>query len=132
MHIINPQEDAFNPTYIETIGIDFVSQCVIVIITCIHDYALIENKFNYAWWAKIQIANRKLITIISGTVSVVITSIVTCLQWDTSGSERFRTITTAYYRGCMGIFLVYDAQNEASISYMMFIITLRACTLENG
>ena len=70
--------------------------------------------------------------IISGTVSVVSTSIVTRLQWDTSGSERLRTITTAYYRGCKGIFLVYDAQNEASISYMMFIITLCACTLENG
>ncbi len=36
------------------------------------------------------------------------------LQWDTSGQERFRTITTAYYRGSHGIFLVYDTLNKVS------------------
>ena len=34
--------------------------------------------------------------------------------WDTSGSERFRTITTAYYRGATGIILVYDVTKEHS------------------
>ena len=34
--------------------------------------------------------------------------------WDTVGQERFRTITTAYYRGAMGIMLVYDITNEKS------------------
>lgn len=33
---------------------------------------------------------------------------------DTAGQERFRTITTAYYRGAMGIMLVYDVNNERS------------------
>ena len=39
-----------------------------------------------------------------------------CLGYrrDTAGQERFRTITTAYYRGAMGIMLVYDITNEKS------------------
>ncbi|ELW71316.1 Ras-related protein Rab-8B [Tupaia chinensis] len=35
-------------------------------------------------------------------------------EGDTAGQERFRTITTAYYRGAMGIMLVYDITNEKS------------------
>ncbi|CAF0724151.1 unnamed protein product [Didymodactylos carnosus] len=37
--------------------------------------------------------------------------------WDTAGQERFKTITssyTAYYRGAMGIMLVYDITSEKS------------------
>jgi Ras-related protein Rab-8A len=34
--------------------------------------------------------------------------------WDTSGQERFKSITRAYYRGAMGIILVYDVTNEES------------------
>lgn len=34
--------------------------------------------------------------------------------WDTAGQERFHTITTSYYRGAMGIMLVYDITNSKS------------------
>ncbi|XP_046397098.1 ras-related protein Rab-10-like [Ischnura elegans] len=34
--------------------------------------------------------------------------------WSTAGQERFHTITPAYYRGAMGIMLVYDITNEKS------------------
>jgi Ras-related protein Rab-8A len=42
--------------------------------------------------------------------------------WDTAGQERFRTITAAYYRGAMGILLVFDLTNKKtfdSIDYWM-------------
>ena len=36
-----------------------------------------------------------------------------CLQ-DTAGQERYRTITTAYYRGAMGFLLMYDITSQES------------------
>lgn len=36
------------------------------------------------------------------------------IRRDTAGQERFHTITTSYYRGAMGIMLVYDITNEKS------------------
>merc|ERR1711862_1047001 len=34
--------------------------------------------------------------------------------WDTAGHERFRTITTSYFRGAQGIGLVYDVTDRRS------------------
>lgn len=60
-------DDAFNTTFISTIGIDF-----------------------------------KIKTIELGGKKIKLQI------WDTAGQERFHTITTSYYRGAMGIILVYD------------------------
>ena len=44
------------------------------------------------------------------------------MQWDTSGVDvRFRTVTTTYFRGAKGIFIVYDPQNKASCSIELAI-----------
>ncbi|KAF8365275.1 rab-10 [Pristionchus pacificus] len=66
-------DDAFNTTFISTIGIDFKIKTI----------ELHGKKI------KLQI-------------------------WDTAGQERFHTITTSYYRGAMGIMLVYDITNAKS------------------
>ena len=36
--------------------------------------------------------------------------------WDTAGQERFRTITQTYYKGAMGILLVFDCTQELTFS----------------
>ena len=36
--------------------------------------------------------------------------------WDTAAAERFRSITTAFYPGAMGILLVYDITDEQSFA----------------
>mmetsp|Transcript_30358 Transcript_30358/g.40069 ORF Transcript_30358/g.40069 Transcript_30358/m.40069 type:complete len:214 (-) Transcript_30358:214-855(-) len=36
--------------------------------------------------------------------------------WDTAGQEKFRTLTSSYYRGSQGILLVYDVTNKRSFS----------------
>lgn len=37
---------------------------------------------------------------------------------DTAGQERYRTVTTAYYRGADGIIMVYDTTNEDSFLHV--------------
>lgn len=46
--------------------------------------------------------------------SDVIVCVCVCVIRDTAGQERFHTITTSYYRGAMGIMLVYDISNAKS------------------
>lgn len=36
--------------------------------------------------------------------------------WDTAGQERFHTLTAHYFRGAMGIMLVYDVCDSSSFS----------------
>lgn len=46
---------------------------------------------------------------------LVVGDVNACL-WlqDTAGQERYRTITTAYYRGAMGFLLMYDVTSQDS------------------
>ncbi|XP_055298665.1 ras-related protein Rab-27A [Sitodiplosis mosellana] len=40
--------------------------------------------------------------------------------WDTSGQERFRSLTTAFYRDAVGFLLVFDLTNEKSFLEVMY------------
>ena len=41
-------------------------------------------------------------------------SIVKLQMWDTAGQEKFKTITSAYYKGAHGIILTYDITDKKS------------------
>ena len=43
---------------------------------------------------------------------------VTVQVWDTAGQERFKTITRQYYRGAMGIMLVFDCTSVQSFEHV--------------
>ena len=38
--------------------------------------------------------------------------------WDTAGHERFKTITTSYYRGANAIVIVYDVTERESFEHI--------------
>ena len=38
--------------------------------------------------------------------------------WDTAGHERFRTITTSYYRGAHGIAIVFDLSDRETFEHV--------------
>ncbi|XP_001631360.2 ras-related protein Rab-10 isoform X1 [Nematostella vectensis] len=47
---------------------------------------------------------------------------ITLQIWNTAGLERFRSVTTTYYRGSMGVILVYDVTNAKTFdSVQMWI-----------
>lgn len=39
-------------------------------------------------------------------------------QWDTAGQDRFKAITTTYYRGAHGILIVYDITDRESFNHI--------------
>ena len=45
---------------------------------------------------------------------------VTVQVWDTAGQERFKTITRQYYRGAMGIMLVFDCTSLQSFEHVAY------------
>lgn len=40
--------------------------------------------------------------------------------WDTAGQEKFRTLTSSYYRNAHGVILMYDATNRESFDHMQY------------
>jgi Ras-related protein Rab-8A len=94
-------DDAWTPSFITTIGIDFKIRTI-----------ELDGKR-----IKLQIV-RIFFCCLPNSAYIVRS------QWDTAGQERFRTITTAYYRGAMGILLVYDVTDDRSFnsasSYLSF------------
>lgn len=85
-------DDSFTDSYISTIGVDF--------------------RFR-----TITIAKKTVKLQIWGTFSAPRLALLTRLI-DTAGQERFRTITSAYYRGAHGIIMVYDVTSDESFEHV--------------
>lgn len=114
-------DDAFTTTFISTIGMAFIKRSASFIFGCIINYNLFiitcnkriqYEKIVFNWisnifycWAGIDF-KIKTVELRGKKIKLQI--------WDTAGQERFHTITTSYYRGAMGIMLVYDITNEKS------------------
>jgi len=98
-------DDAWTPSFITTIGIDFKIRTI-----------ELDGKR-----IKLQIVGFSIRAVPHHALQYK-------MQWDTAGQERFRTITTAYYRGAMGILLVYDVTDERSFNskslFLMHILLL--------
>lgn len=88
-------DDSFTSAFVSTVGIDFK----------------VKTVFRHEKRVKLQI------WVGMDLISAFIFYHKLCIYvQDTAGQERYRTITTAYYRGAMGFILMYDITNEESFN----------------
>lgn len=99
-------DDSFTSAFVSTVGIDFK----------------VKTVFRHDKRVKLQIwvsGSQEWMWLPSRNVFFRISSLKSCslsISQDTAGQERYRTITTAYYRGAMGFILMYDVTNEDSFN----------------
>ena len=48
--------------------------------------------------------------------------------WDTAGEERYKSITSVYYKGAKGAFIVYDITSRKSFNNLVFFTLLKSHT----
>jgi small GTP-binding protein len=95
-------DDSYSPSYVGTIGVDFRVRNVKV--------GGKNVKMQVVGWTCSASGCR-------GPLTSLLVIIILALQWDTVGQERFRTITTPYYRGAHGIIVVYDITNQVPMDW---------------
>lgn len=86
-------DDSFTSAFVSTVGIDFKVKTVF----------RNDKRVKLQIWVIFYLFNNGYLIIIGK-------------YKDTAGQERYRTITTAYYRGAMGFILMYDITNEDSFN----------------
>lgn len=52
--------------------------------------------------------------------------------WETAGKERFRAITSAYYRSCDLVFLIYDITNRESFNHLNLYVNEITTFMKNN
>ena len=91
-------DDSFTSAFVSTVGIDFK----------------VKTVFRNEKRVKLQIWDTGALVIFCSSSVVFTNSFSTYRRYFTAGQERYRTITTAYYRGAMGFILMYDITNGES------------------
>ena len=94
-------DDSFTSAFVSTVGIDFKVK------TVFRNDKRVKLQIWVSW--------KQMSLVTMATRSAFISAFSLVLQ-DTAGQERYRTITTAYYRGAMGFILMYDITNEESFN----------------
>lgn len=99
-------DDSFTSAFVSTVGIDFK----------------VKTVFRHEKRVKLQIwVSLLYLTYLTWFFHNELRIVKSNFWWtkplqDTAGQERYRTITTAYYRGAMGFILMYDITNEESFN----------------
>ena len=92
--ILRYTDDTFNSSLVSSIGVDFK----------------VKKKEIDGKIIKIQIVSY---------ISEYNDSILIFNQWDTAGHEKFRAITTSYYRGANAIIIVFDLTEQKSFLHII-------------
>ncbi|XP_031974365.1 ras-related protein Rab-3B isoform X1 [Corvus moneduloides] len=108
-------DDTFTPAFVSTVGIDFKVKTV---------YRNDKRVKLQIWTQGFSVQGCLWSSEVSTAVAdwrcsrAVPNNLVLCSAnlKDTAGQERYRTITTAYYRGAMGFVLMYDITSEDSFN----------------
>jgi Ras-related protein Rab-1A len=89
-------DDTYTESYISTIGVDFKIRTIEL------DGKTIKLQiWDVSWWRNVK----------SSSILILLFS-----SSQTAGQERFRTITSSYYRGAHGIIVVYDCTDQESFN----------------
>ncbi len=97
-------DDSFTSAFVSTVGIDFKVKTVF----------RQDKRVKLQIWVLAARTNSSLKFVELGFISDKL--FFYNVMQDTAGQERYRTITTAYYRGAMGFLLMYDITNEESFN----------------
>jgi Ras-related protein Rab-1A len=92
-------DDIFTDSFISTIGVDFKIRTV----------TIGGLKIKLQIWDTVCLSF--IVCVCAKRANLVSLEFLKCLQ---AGQERFRTITSSYYRGAHGIIVVYDVTDQKS------------------
>lgn len=119
-------DDSFTPAFVSTVGIDFKVKTIyrndkrIKLQIWVRSLSKASYQIKFVFLLESGVLCQSYISLIlvKGVLLIEPRHFPSnyCIFQDTAGQERYRTITTAYYRGAMGFILMYDITNGDSFN----------------